>query len=269
MKTRTAYYSRNDSYSRSANAEAAEEDGRLPRSRAAASLGLSLAAFDAGSRAIGYTPTEWHHVGKCANRVDYFDVPKIQDDPRFWEAAADSYKTAARRAMVRSRAAAITAARRADIRARLRSQWLSAVPVVRHSGENRWRQHVCRWLHEAGLHHTSAYEWRVGDVAAVRAAIAKRLAEEAADWADFRRQLTGSETSIGRSLSQTEYDSLSGRAKRLLSQAVWGSGIWGTRADREKIAANLRDRIITGNKTNKTYELAEAAEACGIILFTD
>jgi hypothetical protein len=73
---RSAYYSRNDSYSRSANAEAAETEGRLPRTRAAQALGVSVKAFDVGCARCGYTSTEWHHVGKYAMRVDYYDTPR-------------------------------------------------------------------------------------------------------------------------------------------------------------------------------------------------
>lgn len=82
---RSAFYSRNNSYSRSANAEAAENQGRLPRIRAAKELEISVKAFDAGCQAIGYVATEWHHVGKYANRVDYYDTVKLGMNIKFWQ----------------------------------------------------------------------------------------------------------------------------------------------------------------------------------------
>lgn len=97
MRRKGAYYSRNGSYSRSANAEWAEEENRFPRSRAAKHLGVSVKAFDAGCLACGYVATEWHHVGKYAAMVDYYDCEALADDPLFWEGAAGAYKSAKKR----------------------------------------------------------------------------------------------------------------------------------------------------------------------------
>jgi hypothetical protein len=67
MQSYYAYYSRNDSYSRSFNAELAEEHGRLPLTRFRARYGL---VPDLARR---YWSGEWHHVGKYAACVDYYD----------------------------------------------------------------------------------------------------------------------------------------------------------------------------------------------------
>lgn len=107
MSRRSAYYSRNNSYSRSYNAERAEAEGRFPRTRAAAHLGLSVAAFDAARRAIGYVTTEWHHVGKYANPVDYYDAEELSSNWRFWAAAAAAYKSKAKRAELEAKAFAV------------------------------------------------------------------------------------------------------------------------------------------------------------------
>jgi hypothetical protein len=95
-----AYYSRNNSFSRSFNADLAEKEGRHPRGRAAAALGVSIKAFDAGCDAAGYCATEWHHVGKYAACIDYYDVPTLRENPEFWRGAAGVYKSAAKRADV-------------------------------------------------------------------------------------------------------------------------------------------------------------------------
>ena len=84
------YYSRAHSYSRSYNAFQAEAQGRFPITRACQVLGLSLAAFRAGCRALKYVPREWHHVGKYANRVDYYDTEYLQEQRNFWLGAATS-----------------------------------------------------------------------------------------------------------------------------------------------------------------------------------
>lgn len=84
---RTAYYSRNNSYSRSYNATTAEQDGRYPRTIAAKKLFLSVKAFDAGCEKAGYTSTEWHHVGKYANIVYYYDTDELANNPLFWKGA--------------------------------------------------------------------------------------------------------------------------------------------------------------------------------------
>lgn len=84
---KSAYYSRANSYSKSYNAHVAEREGRYPRTIAAKRLGLSVKAFDAGCEKIGYTPSEWHHVGKFATRVDYYDAAELGNNPLFWKGA--------------------------------------------------------------------------------------------------------------------------------------------------------------------------------------
>jgi hypothetical protein len=83
----------------------AESEGRFPRTRAAAALGVSLPAFDAGCRAAGYTADEWHHVGRYATRVDYYDAEALRAAPSFWEGCAAHYKSAAKRAAMLAAAA--------------------------------------------------------------------------------------------------------------------------------------------------------------------
>lgn len=71
-----AYYSRAGSYSRSYNAEVAEDEGRCPLARAkavvAAEYGCTqvVAAASLGLLHDG----EWHHVGKYAAQVAYYDA---------------------------------------------------------------------------------------------------------------------------------------------------------------------------------------------------
>lgn len=87
---KSAYYSRNNSYSRSFNAECAERENRYPLTRAAAYLGISLAAFKNGLSHSGISTNEWHHVGKYANHVDYYDVSEsgeIVNSFSFWKGA--------------------------------------------------------------------------------------------------------------------------------------------------------------------------------------
>jgi hypothetical protein len=90
---RSAYYSRANSFSRSYNAHVAEEQGRLPKSRAAKKLNISVPAFEAACKAINYFPTEWHHVGKYAKRVVYYDTDWLQSSQEFWENAANFYNS--------------------------------------------------------------------------------------------------------------------------------------------------------------------------------
>ena len=155
MKRRMTYYSRAGSCSRSYNAEVAEDEGKLPRTRAAKSLGLSVAAFDAGCLVADYTATEWHHVGGYATLVDYYDCEALAEMPEFWEGAAAAYKSAARRAMVKARAAdythraALQAAneRTAELisfRRRLHNQWTSPVRVERYDSGKNWLVFVRR-----------------------------------------------------------------------------------------------------------------------------
>lgn len=76
MARPSAYYSRAGSYSRSYNAEVAESEGRAPMSRAkvtvAAEFGCSQSIAQAALNMLH--DGEWHHVGRYANRVDYFDA---------------------------------------------------------------------------------------------------------------------------------------------------------------------------------------------------
>jgi hypothetical protein len=72
----STYYSRANSYSRSYNAQCAEAAGREPASRAAKTWGFKSAK---DLRAVVST-SEWHHVGKYANVVDYFDVQSWIDN---------------------------------------------------------------------------------------------------------------------------------------------------------------------------------------------
>jgi len=156
VRTTYAYYSRAGSFSRSYNAEVAEEEGRLPRTRAAKRFGLSAAAFDAGCEAAEYQPCEWHHVGRYAVAVDYYDCETLAADPRFWEGAAAAYKSAARRAMVKARQAAFAAENVAaekeahaqwliKQRARLHAQWTSPIPKLVQPPERQHRAWL-RWL---------------------------------------------------------------------------------------------------------------------------
>lgn len=90
IKMKSTFYSRNNSYSRSCNAEVAESQDRFPLTRAAQYLGLSSAAFKAGLSNAGISTNEWHHVGKYANRVDYYDVSldsEIVNSFKFWKGA--------------------------------------------------------------------------------------------------------------------------------------------------------------------------------------
>ena len=149
MARQAAFYSRAGSYSRSYNAEVAEAEGRLPRTRAAAALGVSTTAFDAGCRAAGYVATEWHHVGKYANRVDYYDCDELRRSPEFWQGAAEQYRGAAKRAALMQVAAEARLAaaedaleeRRLEVEAfRQRvSRWRDCTREVRrHNGPAAW-----------------------------------------------------------------------------------------------------------------------------------
>jgi hypothetical protein len=87
MRTRWAYYSRSDSYSRSYNAEQAESEGRFPKSRFRAEIRKAIgsratprllrAYYRAGEAIIERGTSEWHHVGRYASRIDYFDFSEL------------------------------------------------------------------------------------------------------------------------------------------------------------------------------------------------
>lgn len=79
--SRSAFYSRNASYSRSYNAEVAESEGRFPMTRA-----IPVVAKEAGvTRKIARAALihtydgEWHHVGRYANEVAYYDCGAAVD----------------------------------------------------------------------------------------------------------------------------------------------------------------------------------------------
>jgi hypothetical protein len=97
---KSAYYEANvgAEHSKSANAARAEAEGRFPMSVAAKKLGISAAAFRAGCAAANYTSTEWHHTGRHARRIDYYDTVVLSRNPDFWRGAASKYsdKAAAR-----------------------------------------------------------------------------------------------------------------------------------------------------------------------------
>lgn len=181
---RQAYYSRNGSFSRSYNAERAENRNRFPRTRAAAHLELSVAAFDAGCLAVGYEPTEWHHVGAYAAMIWYFDCDELADNPKFWEAAAAVYKSEKKRAAVLSYVARkheeLRQLRLEEFRAKLIARRDCTRYVVRHSSLARWQER-CRRAR------ISTYT-PVGDLAAFAAAVAERDARQLAkDEAAARR----------------------------------------------------------------------------------
>jgi hypothetical protein len=156
-RRRSAYYSRNDSYSRSANAEAAEAEGRLPRTRAAAALGVSVAAFDAGCAAAEYRSTEWHHVGKYATMVDYYDTTELEESVEFWQGAAAAYKSKVKQAELRARLPALLAKRKAErvkaFTAKLLRQRDCSVLVVsgRAASELRWAKLCQKAAADAGF----------------------------------------------------------------------------------------------------------------------
>ncbi len=127
---RSAYYSRNSSYSRSYRAEVAEFEGRMPLTRAsqavAALYDCPQSTAKAALRLLG--TSEWHHVGKYAREVSYFDT----QDARLGGAIAE---------ITRCGGAKKFAARRESLR-----QSRTGVPVVRHNGgwhaANAWVQWV-------------------------------------------------------------------------------------------------------------------------------
>lgn len=83
---RYAYYARAGSYSRSFNAEVAESEGRFPLTRAVPILARKLSITQRKARAyLEWKGTcEWHHVGKYANRVDYYDTNVGAEDYATW-----------------------------------------------------------------------------------------------------------------------------------------------------------------------------------------
>lgn len=64
-------------YSRSRRAEEAEQAGRYPRTRAAKALGITVQEFKALQSFGSYYPSEWHHVGRYAAQVTYYDPDEL------------------------------------------------------------------------------------------------------------------------------------------------------------------------------------------------
>lgn len=62
------------SFSRSFRATVAESEGKKPLTRAAKATGIPASVIKAV-----FEPSEWHHVGKYAARVDYYDCDAILD----------------------------------------------------------------------------------------------------------------------------------------------------------------------------------------------
>jgi hypothetical protein len=63
---------------RSRNASVAEQDGKLPITRAVKILAKRCGVTQKKARAVleKQGPSEWHHVGKFAQQIDYYDVEK-------------------------------------------------------------------------------------------------------------------------------------------------------------------------------------------------
>lgn len=136
----------------SLNSLRAKSNHRYPRTLAAAHLGLSVAAFDAGCRAADYSATEWHHTGKYANATTFYDCEELAANSDFWAGAAAAYKSTARRQEL------LGAARerkresfRAEIRANMRRAMVR--PANQHCG--------CRYRRANEL--TAAFEVRLTD----------------------------------------------------------------------------------------------------------
>jgi hypothetical protein len=74
MRTTWARYG--NGYSRSINAETAEEDGRLPLTRAIPIVARAAGVTRAAARAalLATHDGEWHHVGRYAARVPYYST---------------------------------------------------------------------------------------------------------------------------------------------------------------------------------------------------
>lgn len=79
-----AYYRRANSYSRSYRAHVAEDSGRHPLERAAKIIAEHSGASKAASKSflVNNHDGEWHHVGKFANQVNYYDTSEhLKKDP--------------------------------------------------------------------------------------------------------------------------------------------------------------------------------------------
>lgn len=69
----------------------AKNDGRFPKTLAAKELGISVKAFDAGVKNSDIISTEWHHVGKFATPVPFYDTEEYRKDYKFWIGVSTAY----------------------------------------------------------------------------------------------------------------------------------------------------------------------------------
>ncbi len=91
-------------YSKSNNATAAEDEGRLPLSRAIKAIAerTGCSQKDARTAATIVGATEWHHTSKRYNHTDYYDVeaivrylnarPVIDSLPENWRGRMDAHR---------------------------------------------------------------------------------------------------------------------------------------------------------------------------------
>lgn len=195
FKRRSAYYSRNDSYSRSLRAELAEGDGKFPITRAAAHLGVSVKAFKAGCDAMGYRTSEWHHVGKYANMVDYWDTNECRSSVEFWRGAAAAYASKKKQAELIAIADAVWLEQKeeriAEFKAKLERQRDCSKFVLRHHGCNNWCKFAAK---KCGGEYTDLFRkiriWQIpnGDMTALAFAIdAAQTALEQSAYAQWER----------------------------------------------------------------------------------
>lgn len=77
----------------SLNSLKAKNYGKFPLTGAAKDLGVSTSAFKAGISKADIIPCEWHHVGKFATAVDFFDTEECDNSYLFWIGAMQFYKT--------------------------------------------------------------------------------------------------------------------------------------------------------------------------------
>lgn len=281
--TKSAYYSRNDSFSRSYNAEVAEEEGRLPRSRAAKSLGLSTSAFDAGCRAAGYRATEWHHVGKYATQVYYYDAAGLARDPRFWIGALSAMKTrAARRAVLARWDAAWDAARKqwhrermerlAAFRERLHRQWTETQaptkdPYAGYRARFRWMAFTRTFYARVGCPYEANQavpEIQPGDFATLQFRAAVRLVPNHEDNVIYyTRMLQVCEAKGFRQAAEQVRERLASAresAARPLAELIAGYDEW-IRFDRLDVPANRRQWLDGYCPASRRQEVAAALEA--------
>lgn len=174
MSYRSAFYSRNCSYSRSANAENAECDNRFPRSRAAKFLGLNIKAFDAGVKACNYQVSEWHHVGKYATEVNYYDTEELANQKEFWEGASASYKTKKKQNEVMFLFQERIEQQRRDKIKKFKQKLINkrdcSKLIKRHNSAYKWDQRCIK----AGIN----WNIPIGDILAFRTAVATKQVEE-------------------------------------------------------------------------------------------